>query len=232
MTRQSVLLFFVAYFLISLPGSTQDGNSLPQVRITTSGQNRSATSGAQVYYSIDVKDKEDGFSEYDEINGAEVFVKIEYLEKAAGTVTYDKEKSNPLPSGLKHAIKSSCLACHQVKGALIGPSFAEVSRKYSKQPTIKEELVNRVIKGSTGNWGEQIMPPHPETSEKVIREIIDWALSMADDPNINYLSGLSGSFQTTKKGDYVLTAFYIDHGTEQRPFSGEPGTDRVIIKVE
>lgn len=54
--------------------------------------------------------------------------------------------------------KNGCTGCHQVDGKLLGPSFKEISTKYSKQASGQDYLVSKIRKGSVGVWGSIPMP--------------------------------------------------------------------------
>ena len=54
--------------------------------------------------------------------------------------------------------KNYCMGCHQLDGKLLGPSFKEVSAKYSKQEGGQAYLVNKIRKGGVGVWGAIPMP--------------------------------------------------------------------------
>ena len=72
--------------------------------------------------------------------------------------------------------KNDCLACHQVETKLVGPAFKEIANRY--KPDATQDLMNSVIKGSTGKWGSTAMPPHPNLTSDEVKKIIEGILSL------------------------------------------------------
>jgi cytochrome c len=76
------------------------------------------------------------------------------------------------------AKKYACVACHVVKGPkTVGPSFADVAKKYAGQKAAEAKLVEKVRKGGTGVWGQVPMPPNPSVSDADLRALVKWVLS-------------------------------------------------------
>ena len=70
-----------------------------------------------------------------------------------------------------------CKACHQTDQKSIGPSYLDVAKKYQKDPNAVSYLVNKIIKGGSGVWGEVAMAAHPNLSESDARQIVTWIQS-------------------------------------------------------
>lgn len=76
------------------------------------------------------------------------------------------------------AKKYACVACHVVKGPkTVGPSFADVAKKYAGQKGAEAKLVQKVKKGGTGVWGQVPMPPNSSVPEADLRALVKWVLS-------------------------------------------------------
>jgi cytochrome c len=76
------------------------------------------------------------------------------------------------------AKKYACVACHVVKGPkTVGPSYADVAKKYAGQKAAEAKLVEKVKKGGTGVWGQVPMPPNPSVPDADIRALVKWVLS-------------------------------------------------------
>ena len=76
------------------------------------------------------------------------------------------------------AQKYSCLSCHQVDKKVVGPAFADVSKKY-KGNAKAEATIEGVIKGgSKGAWGPVPMPPSPQVPAADATAIAKWILSL------------------------------------------------------
>jgi len=55
--------------------------------------------------------------------------------------------------------KNVCLACHQLDGKLVGPSFKDVAQRHAARADAQAYLAERIQGGSTGQWGTVPMPP-------------------------------------------------------------------------
>ena len=74
------------------------------------------------------------------------------------------------------AKKYNCLACHQVDKKVVGPSYKDVAKKYSKADAAK--LAEKVKKGGSGVWGQVPMPPNPTVPDADLKRLADWILGM------------------------------------------------------
>jgi cytochrome c len=75
---------------------------------------------------------------------------------------------------------SGCLACHQEAVKLVGPSYNEIAAKYKDQEGAHEMLVQSVINGGVGKWGQIPMPPkggRADVSDEDIGKLVTWILS-------------------------------------------------------
>jgi cytochrome c len=157
-----------------------------------------ASAGSAVRYTISVSDKEDGDTKYDEINANEILLQVKP----------ENGKKNDV-SALHLMMASNCMNCHAFRSKLIGPSYLDISNKYSIADAAT--LVKHVKDGSKGVWGDIVMPTHPELADEKIREMINWILNYKDDKAVEYYLGNEGSVQLKNKGAIVLTATYLDH---------------------
>lgn len=74
--------------------------------------------------------------------------------------------------------KYACVACHVVKGPkTVGPSYADVAKKYAGQKDAEAKLGDKVKKGGTGVWGQVPMPPNPSVPDADLRALVKWVLS-------------------------------------------------------
>lgn len=74
------------------------------------------------------------------------------------------------------AQKKGCLACHQVETKVIGPAFKDVAAKYKGDGNAASALAGKVIKGSSGVWGNIPMPPNGAVSEEEAKALVTWIL--------------------------------------------------------
>lgn len=76
------------------------------------------------------------------------------------------------------AKKSNCLACHKVDAKLIGPSYKEIAAKYdASDAATVDMLVEKVMKGGVGTWGQIPMPPNPMVSQEDAKTLVEWLLA-------------------------------------------------------
>lgn len=70
---------------------------------------------------------------------------------------------------------SDCMACHNADERLIGPSYKEISEKYSEKDI--EILASKIIEGGSGVWGSVPMQPHPQISKADAKKMVEYILS-------------------------------------------------------
>ena len=84
----------------------------------------------------------------------------------------------PVQASEALAKKHLCTTCHVVKGAkTIGPTYAEVAKKYAGQKDADAKLADKVKKGSTGVWGQVPMPPNAAVPDADIKALVKWVLA-------------------------------------------------------
>jgi len=77
------------------------------------------------------------------------------------------------------AKKYACTACHVVKGAkTVGPTYADVAKKYAGQKGIEAKLAEKVKKGGSGVWGQVPMAPNPNVPDADLQAMVKWILSI------------------------------------------------------
>lgn len=89
--------------------------------------------------------------------------------------------SAAIPAQASEALakKYACTACHVVKGPkTVGPSYADVAKKYAGQKDAVAKLMDKVKKGGSGVWGQVPMPPNPSVPDADLKAIINWILSI------------------------------------------------------
>jgi cytochrome c len=77
------------------------------------------------------------------------------------------------------AKKNACMSCHAIERKLVGPSFKDVSLKYSKQTNAAAQLAQSIKKGGAGKWGPVPMPPPTSLSDQDALIIAKWILEGA-----------------------------------------------------
>lgn len=204
----------------------EQDDSIPEVELVLAENPAFFSWGSQVRYTINVSDKKDGQSKYGEINANEVTLKIAYLPVTDNEQAKEKimpTEKQPEPEGLLLMKRSTCFGCHADKTRLSGPSFLEIAQKYENISGNIESLASSISGGSSGNWGNAVMPAHPDFTAKESQQIAAYILEQGARKNNWILPGLEGAFQIIKKpadsenGMYVLTATY----TSQSEVTGQ-----------
>ena len=77
------------------------------------------------------------------------------------------------------AKKHMCTTCHAIKGAkTIGPTYAEVAKKYAGQKDADAKLADKVKKGGQGVWGQVPMPPNAAVPDADIKALVRWIMAV------------------------------------------------------
>lgn len=93
-----------------------------------------------------------------------------------------KSQSNDkgdLEAGKLLISKSDCFACHKPDGKLVGPSYAEIAKKYTVTDANVTMLAGKVIKGGTGVWGQIPMAAHPAVKLADAKKMVKYILSLS-----------------------------------------------------
>lgn len=213
-------------------------NSAPKVLITSPKNKVLVKLNVPILYSIEVADKEDGRTDYNEIAANEVLLLIRYVPDSLKIQEYLANTSNTNPEPLVVMRNSTCFTCHAATSKLIGPSYDLVAKRYPLNPTSVELLTNRILSGTSGVWGDIKMPPHPDLPIEQVRNVVKWILKNGADPDQRFYVGTGGSIRIehkpgteSKKGIYVATASYVDHGIQDQPHSGKLGQHSITLKI-
>ena len=97
------------------------------------------------------------------------------VASAAGTAGATPAAA-PAKDGKALIAGSDCLACHQEKTKLVGPSYAEVAKKYKEADM--PHLVTKIIDGGSGVWGEIPMPPHASLAHDDVEAMVKYILTI------------------------------------------------------
>lgn len=78
------------------------------------------------------------------------------------------------------ARQKACLACHQVSKAVVGPSFADIAKKYKGDKKAVERLATKIRKGGGGVWNMPMgpMPAQGQVSEAEAKQLVTWILTL------------------------------------------------------
>jgi cytochrome c len=73
---------------------------------------------------------------------------------------------------------SGCFNCHDLHERVRGPAWVEVARRYRDDEDAFERLVQKVIEGGGGNWGDDVMSPNRRVPEEDVRALVAWLLEL------------------------------------------------------
>ncbi|RZK73300.1 MAG: PKD domain-containing protein, partial [Pedobacter sp.] len=190
------------------------GNEHPMVDIKIAGNKTFYFPEKPVSYEVLVSDK--GAT----VNKDRIFISSSYTEGTdlAGAQLGHQQVAQTM-IGKSLMMKSDCSTCHKVSETSIGPAFEKISAKYQKDSKAIDYLASKVIKGSTGVWGEIPMPAHSAMKENEAKQIVEWVMSLAAKENKVASLPAKGSItpsKTANNNKTVLTfkASYADLGAK------------------
>jgi cytochrome c len=193
------------------------GNEPPRVGIDLAGGNGSFFfPGRPVQYAVRVTDREDGSLARGTIARDRVRVTAEYVAEApvagaSGSTMAHAEGRRLIEAG-------TCLSCHNLEKASVGPAYNAVAAKYKGDSGAVARLARKIRGGGSGVWGPVMMPPHPQLTDPQAREIVRYILSLADTPTGAPSLPVQGSYTppdsaaASPTGAVVLRASYADRG--------------------
>ncbi|WP_207632629.1 ThuA domain-containing protein [Foetidibacter luteolus] len=198
------------------------GNTTPKVTVNTDGNSTFYFAGQPLQYTAQATDAEDKT-----IDTKKLLVSLKYVPKeAASYATLGHQQPGAIAVSPARAMieASDCKACHQFNDKSVGPSFMDVAKRYSGTPGITEKLMQKIIKGGAGVWGEHYMSAHPQLPTENVRKIVEYILSLASQKTYDSLPA-TGAIALKEagpktEGSYVLTATYTDDGSGIVPLTG------------
>ncbi|PPL03768.1 PVC-type heme-binding CxxCH protein [Parapedobacter indicus] len=113
--------------------------------------------------------------DYDELkdNFAVASFRKDQLAAAEAAKT---DNRTPEERGKMLIADSDCVACHQEHEKLVGPAYARIAQKYGDKDIPK--LVDKIIEGGSGVWGDMAMTPHPGLKQADAEAIVRYILSV------------------------------------------------------
>lgn len=185
------------------------GNSPPEVHFKTPQNGDFFNPGSPVHYEVSVNDPEDGRSENnDELMDSRVFVNAKW-SRGDGSESVEEP-------GLALMKQNDCFNCHGIENKIVGPPYLEVAKKYRGQAGAMEASVQRVIKGSSGVWGEAPMLPHASLTGDQVQLMVRWVYGLEEGKTGAGLArGLRGNLESPNDQRLrmaLLEATYTDAG--------------------
>jgi cytochrome c len=207
------------------------GNEPPVVGVDLVDSNKTFFfAGVPVRYAVRVTDREDGSLQAGTIAAGQVNVTAQYLKEGVAT-------SGPATPGPATAVRvtdqhaagrrliegSTCLSCHQMDRASIGPSYSAVARRYRGDSTAVARIVRKIREGGSGVWGKVSMPAHPQITEAQAASMARYILSLGERRASAGSLPVRGSYTPpagsgdAPRGVLVLRAAYTDRGARGMP---------------
>ncbi len=148
------------------------GNHVPEVRFLEPADGSFITPGQPLHYKLAIHDAEDGDSaQKAEEMGFRTLVNAAWQSDR-------KDSGGGVETGLALMKQNDCFNCHAVDQKLVGPPLIEIANRYRGKPEAVEPAVQRVLKGSSGVWGEVGMLPHPQVNLDEAHLIVRWIFSL------------------------------------------------------
>ncbi|GAB3234002.1 ThuA domain-containing protein [Algoriphagus aestuariicola] len=205
----------------SLPVSVYSGNTAPEVQIAIEGNQSFYFPGKKVTYSVSATDPDDPAAAVDL---SSMFVSADYI---SGVDLAEADMGHKVMSeamtGKSLFQSMTCKTCHKENEASIGPSFAEVAKKYRERD--RDYLLNKIKNGGSGVWGETAMPANPDLNTTDANALVSYVLSLGADakPSLPAKGTLDATLGKTPSptGALVISATYTDKGGEAiKPLTG------------
>ncbi len=197
------------------------GNDLPAINVSFKGNSKFYWDNSTFEYSVDVKDTEDG-SINNGIDPSSITFTADYLQRGHDvTEIIQGHQANMEASanlvGKTLLENSDCKSCHNLTEKSVGPSLTQIADKYAGDETVIKGLIDKVIKGGSGVWGDLMMSPHPQLTSEETEKMIRYILSL-NEKGVTAGLPYKGTYalnkhkSADKEGAYIFTASYTDKG--------------------
>ena len=197
---------------VSAKKSVYAGNAQPKLSIVLKGNKTFYFPGKPIDYQIMVTDL--GST----VNRSKIYVANNYtkgIDMAGASLGHLEVPDAQVGEGLM--LKSDCAACHGVNSVSVGPSFTDVSNKYQKEPNAINYLATKILKGSSGVWGEIAMPAHATMPEGDAKKIAQYVLSLSSKASARPTLPAQGTIIPEASSDgnttFVINSSYTDGGS-------------------
>jgi cytochrome c551/c552 len=163
-----------------------------------------------------------------------LFIDTDFLQGNEDLASEGHQIVPPEIMGKNIMMSSDCKSCHKVNEKSIGPSFTQIAQRRRGEEKPNNFIMNVILKGSSGQYGENVMPAHPTMKEGDAKMIAEFILSLGS--NNAQRKSLPAQGNVTpkpqinqKQGTYfAINASYTDVGAAGvRPLTG---ATRVILR--
>ncbi len=213
------------------------GNERPTIKIELDDPNTTYWKNKTINYKVQVSDLEDGQSSDGSLDVSKVKVTLNYIPEGEDMILASiGHQQNVIPKGLELINGSDCKACHAINEKVAGPSYQDIANRYDKSD--KQTIMQRIIVGSQGIWGEQMMAAHPQLKLEDVSEMVGYILSLdskkdKEEQNLALVGSVvfDKHAQDNVAGKYVLMASYLDEGHPEIDGSSLSSVEQVIFKA-
>lgn len=101
------------------------------------------------------------------------------VASASASVAAAAKPAAASAGGADIARKAACQACHAPAAKMVGPSWADIAKKYKGDAKAPAMLAQKIRNGGAGNWGQVPMPPHPNLKDNELSAVVQWVLDGA-----------------------------------------------------
>jgi len=205
--------------------SVYAGNIIPTVTVQIKGNRSFYFEGEPAAYTVVVEDPTDTAKTKD-MKG--LVVSADYTEGSDKAATSQGHQVlMGTFEGKNIMLSLDCKTCHKVDEKSIGPSFTDVAKRYAKDPEMVSRLMQKIVKGGSGNWGEVAMPAHPALKEEDLRQMISWIKTLSGAESAIKSLPAAGMVDPTMhhpvkdNGVLTITASFTNKGGDNiRPLTG------------
>jgi cytochrome c551/c552 len=187
------------------------GNEKPTITLQAAGNRTFYLPGKPINYEVAVDLNKKGES----MDPANLYVSTEWIDNYKEGQIYSGAGESAV-TGKILTQTLDCKSCHNETLKSIGPAFIQVSEKYHDQKPAYKYLMEKVMKGGSGVWGDVAMSAHPDINPADLKQIIAYILALAD-KNVQKkslpASGMIVAPPNLKKGSaLMISASYSSKG--------------------
>ena len=104
-------------------------------------------------------------------------VPIDAILGCAAKLTTGEIRYTPT-EGIPSLVKAIVRYTEDNYNKIVGPAYKDVAKKYKGQKGIEAKLVEKVLKGGKGSWGEVPMPANSQVNEAEAKQLVQWILTL------------------------------------------------------
>ena len=187
------------------------GNDPPAVDIALASNSSFYWDNVPIKYQVEVEDREDGSLTKGSIDSKAVNFSFNFVPTAGGS---DELGHKMVTDGFALIESSGCKACHSYEKQSVGPAYNAVAARYERNDETTGMLVNKILNGGKGNWGERAMPAQT-VSEQEAGHIVDYILSLDEHSTLPLAGEITPEEHPNyASGQYEMTVKYTDQGGE------------------